>query len=857
MSENFDQVDLTNCDREPIHQLGKIQDFGALVSVNSDWFVAQRSANVAQILGEDVKLEQGMRLKDVFSAEAIERLSNTISPLDDAVVVERIFGIDLMGNGKQFDCALHRSGSLIIIEFEPHPDGDRHAEVSQLRPMMAELEPHKDVNYLCDNAARQLKKILGFDRVMVYRFHADDSGEVIAEAREPELEGFLRLRYPKTDIPAQARQLYLLNPFRIIADVDAEPVPIEPATSFDGEPLDLSFSSLRAVSPIHIEYLKNMGVGASLSISIIVGGKLWGLFACHHYSAKILSYPHRSLAELYSQFFSLVLERLLGQATARLREKGRTIHHRLMAQLASGAPLVESLATIDMVIGQVIAHDGMSAYIDGTYKARGKAPAKDEFRALTPILNSATTSQIIATDELVARIPAAQEFADKAVGALIIPVSRRPRDYLVFWRKELKQQVMWAGNPEKPVEFGPNGARLTPRKSFEAWQEDVSGKSARWTREEVEIAESLRVTLLEVILRMTDDAVQNKVRAQQQQELLISELNHRVRNILNLIRSLVSQSRHEALSVADFSEIIGGRIGALAKAHDNITRGNWSHASVHELIRSEAEAYLAGKIQRVTIEGRDRLVAPEAYTVLALVIHEMMTNSAKYGSLCDSNGTLTVTIGEELDGDMTIKWVERGGPPVTKPERRGFGSTITEKSIPFELQGEAKIDFKLEGVEGYFVIPQKHLAELEEQESIEMERQRIESAQSKVSGRNAHLPKHILVIEDSMIIALETEECLKELGIESIDIAGSVGAAMEALDTRTPDLAILDYNLGSESSEPVAKELRKRGIPFVLATGYDQLSDRLDEIGAFSLLKKPYSKAELDEALTLYVSGDY
>ena len=856
-ADRFDEVDLTNCDREPIHQLGKIQNFGALIAVNADWFISQRSTNVAEILGEHVNVEQGEPLKTVFSEKAMERLREAAKAPDDVVVVDRVFGVDLLGNGKLFDCAVHRSDALTIIEFEPHPVGEATPPIGVLRPMMAELEAHKDVNYLCANAARQLKELLQIDRVMVYRFHEDESGEVIAEAREPDLEAFLHLRYPKTDIPAQARRLYVLNPFRIIADVNAEPVPIEPELSFDGEPLDLSHSSLRSVSPIHIEYLKNMGVGASLSISIIVDGKLWGLFACHHYSAKHLSYSLRSIAELYSQFFSLVLERLLSQATSRLRDKGRAIHHRLMAQLAGGAPLVESLSTIDLIIGQVIAHDGMSAYVDGVYKTRGIAPSKDEFRSLLSVLNSAATSKIIATDELSARIPAAPAFDDRVAGALIIPVSRRPRDYIVFWRKELKQTVIWAGNPEKPVEYGPNGARLTPRKSFEAWQQDVSGRSAVWTTDEVEIAESLRVTLLEVILRMTDEAVQERARAQQQQELLISELNHRVRNILNLIRSLISQSRHEATDISAFTDLIGGRIGALAKAHDNITRENWSHASVRELIDSEAEAYLGGKLDRMTIEGRDRFVAPEAYTVLSLVIHEMMTNSAKYGSLCDSHGTLHIELSEKEDGDLRIDWTERGGPPVQPPQRRGFGSTIIEKSIPFDLQGEAKISYRLEGVEACFIIPSRYLAELEDQEEVEAERERMAEAKKVTMDRKQKLPDHVLVIEDSMIIALDTEDCLEQLGIKSIDIAGSVNSALEAIKKRRPDFAVLDYNLGTESSDPVATELRKLNIPFVLATGYGEMAERLEDIGALSLLKKPYGKAELSGALALFASeGD-
>ena len=159
-------------------------------------------------------------------------------------------------------------------------------------------------------AARQLKALLGFDRVMVYRFHSDDTGEVFAEAREMRLESFFGLHYPASDIPPQARKLYLTNILRIISDVADPTVAIAPAVSPAGIPLDLSLGTLRSVSPIHIEYLRNMGVTASMSISIVVRGKLWGLFACHHYSgARVLPYALRAVAELYAQLFGSSLAR--------------------------------------------------------------------------------------------------------------------------------------------------------------------------------------------------------------------------------------------------------------------------------------------------------------------------------------------------------------------------------------------------------------------------------------------------------------------------------------------------------------------------------------------------------------------
>jgi light-regulated signal transduction histidine kinase (bacteriophytochrome)/CheY-like chemotaxis protein len=832
-------VNLSNCDREPIHQLGRIQNFGALLALNSDWFVAHRSTNLETILGAGRTIEIGDRLSRLFAPDAMDQLRSAAAALTFPDQVERIFGLALFDGDCLFDCALHSSGGNTIIEIEPHAAGVLNRQLAVLRPIMARLEKHTEVEPLVAEAARQLRAALEIDRVMVYRFRDDLSGEVIAEAARDDLEKFHGLRYPRSDIPDQARALYVRNRFRIIADVEAEPVPIEPGLSLEGEPLDLSMSSLRAVSPIHIEYLKNMGVGASLSISIIIGGKLWGLFACHHYGPKLLPYSQRTAAELFSEFFSLTLDRTLARQTAERREHGRAMHTQLMRDVAAGTPLSASLPMIEPVIQQAIPHDGASIFVDDLYDSRGSAPNEEEFRAIVSSLNGAATSRILASEAIADRLPRAARFADRAVGALIIPVSRTPRDYLVLWRKPLVQTVTWAGNPEKPVEMGPNGARLTPRKSFEAWQETVEGRAEKWSDAEIEIAESLRVTLLEIILRLTDEAVTERARAQQQQELLIAELNHRVRNILNLIRGLINQSKNDARNIESFVEIVGGRVRSLASAHDNITKGNWSHAPFSELIETEAHAYLSDQRDRLALIGPEAMIAPEAYTVLALVIHEMITNSAKYGSLSDSSGMLEVTVTRQDNGDLCLDWRERGGPPVKPPQRRGFGSTIIDRSIPHELKGEAEINYRLSGVEARFCIPSQYV------EWRAAEGNEIEPTATKKETGLADVPNTVLLVEDSMIIALDAEDCPKELGVENVRVESSVAAALDALARTEPELAILDYNLGKENSEPVALKLKELGVPFWLATGYGEMQDRLEELGAAGLLTKPYGRDEL------------
>ncbi|MBT8427658.1 MAG: response regulator, partial [Erythrobacter sp.] len=232
--------------------------------------------------------------------------------------------------------------------------------------------------------------------------------------------------------------------------------------------------------------------------------------------------------------------------------------------------------------------------------------------------------------------------------------------------------------------------------------------------------------------------------------------------------------------------------------------------------------------------------------VLALVIHEMVTNSAKYGSLSDSSGALDIRISEGPSGDLEIAWAESGGPPVKPPQRRGFGSTIIERSVPHELGGQATIDYNLSGVTARFSIPREFVTWIKggaPDGASEM------VLPTKPATSNGEIPQSVLLVEDSMIIALDTEDCLKELGVDTIRVESTVAGALKALEGLTPELAILDYNLGNESSEKVAEELSRREIPYWLATGYGEMGDRIEEMGAQGLLTKPYGKEELKSIL--------
>jgi light-regulated signal transduction histidine kinase (bacteriophytochrome) len=835
---------LTACDREEIHHIAAVQSFGGLIAADAGGRTAHVSANLAALLGLAENPATGTPLAEIIAAPALAAIMQALADLRGIDSPERRFGLDLAGTGALFDCAVHMSCGLAVIEFEPHARNDFADHVSMIVPVIAQLEQASTLAALCDTAARLVRQMTGYDRVMVYRFHPDESGEVIAEDRDEALEPFKGLRYPAADIPKQARELFRRNRFRIIADMQAEAVPIIPALGPEDEAIDLSMSMLRAHSRMHLAYMRNMGVGASLAIAIVRHDRLWGMISCHHRSARLPAYSLRTVAELLSQTFSLMLDRILVAQAEGLRERARHLNDRLLLRLAGGVTLADSLPMIEELLRGTIQHDGISLFADNEYRASGEAPQEAEFRSLAPLLASTLGGATHASTRLADQMPEAAVFAARAAGALVLPLSRGTRDSLVLWRRPLERVVTWAGNPAKTA-AGP-GELLQPRASFAAWKETVRGHSAEWSPEECEIAARLRRTLIEVILRMSADLTRERARATEQQDLLIAELNHRVRNILGLIRALVSQSQAEALSVPGFAAIIGGRIAALATAHDNITARNWGPASLTRLIEAELAPYSGQTRARFRLSGEDVLVLPEAYTILALVVHELATNSAKYGSLSARAGRVEVHIARTAFGDLALRWRESGGPPVTAPTRHGFGSTIITRSIPHDLQGEADVRYRLAGVEADFLIPARFLAA---PDTAGRQLTPPPPDPMRADRLPPDAPARVLVVEDSIIIALDTEENLKRLGVAEVQLESSVAGALAAIGDDPPDFAIIDFNLGGESSEPIADALRAAGVRFVLATGYAESAGQFERLGAEAVLRKPYGMTEIERLL--------
>ena len=851
MADTNFEVDLTNCDREPIHALGTVQPFGFLICLSADWLVQRASANVVdtfQVTAEDML---GTSVNDYICPDTVHTLRNRLTLLRDSDSVERVFGYPLQQGGAPYDFALHIVGSSVILEGEPSTQSASTDAGSMIRSMMARLDASEDLTGFFREGARQVRALTGFDRVMVYQFDRDGSGIVVAEAARTGIGSFLGLRYPASDIPKQARALYLRAPFRIIADVDATPVAIVPAIDERGAPLDLSLSVLRAVSPIHIEYLKNMGVHASMSISIIVDGQLWGLFACHHYAGpRLPAFERRSVAELFGQMFALKLESRERAARAAYEASARATSDRLLASVASDAALIENPEWLGAMMRQVVSCDGVAIWIDGELALNGLTPPSGAIPALIRRLNAMMAGAVFATDHITDILPQAAEYADVAAGVLAIPISRTPRDYVLLFRQEVVRTVNWAGDPHKPAQLGPNGPRLTPRQSFELWAQEVRSRSTPFTEAELRVAEMLRVSLIEVVLRLSDEAREERQRSSERQELLIAELNHRVRNILSLIRGLIRQSRDGEIDLAAYIGLLEGRIESLARAHDQITRDNWAAAPLAPLIETEAAAYLGTDgAGRVSVEGAAVALQPQAYSTVALVVHELMTNSCKYGALSD-NGRVMVSWDVDDAGNLLLQWRERGGPAVRAPERKGFGTTIITRSVPYDLGGQAEIRYQVAGLEADFMLPARHIAAGEDA------RKAHAIAAPPPPAPTGHeryetsiLSGPVLLVEDSLIIAMDAEDVLARLGATHVVTVATTAHALEEIAREEFQVALLDFNLGTETSLPVAERLLEKGAPFAFATGYGDQLRLPDEMAEVAVLQKPYTAHNMARTL--------
>ena len=482
---------LAACASEPIQHSGAIQPHGCLLSCGIDDLVIRHvSTNTADLFDMPPEELIGLPLIEVFDSsllDALTRVSLGATGLPPSFVGSANVGL----RAKHCDVSAHVNQGLMHIELEPGLHRGLGA-TDLAQPMYMLLNHEADGGDIHALAAAQVRRLIGFERVMVYRFFEDGSGEVISESLSEEVPSYLGLRYPASDIPPQARALYLRNRVRLIADTDYQPAPIIPPTLADGSELDLSFHGLRSVSPVHLEYMRNMGMAASMSISIIVDGQLWGLIACHHRKPMRVSPSQRAAADLFGILYSQRLEARLHAGIAAHRADATAARGALLRSMSGGGDLMQVLLDHLPALHRLIPCDAVACRLpDG--RTHVDAPQREAalVDAEAWLTRQPDAGPIMATDTRAEwRSPGAD---DATSGVMAIRASDGL--LLLLLRDEWVQQVRWAGEPVKHLVSTDDGVRVAPRRSFAQWKETMRGRSQPWSEQSLADAEALQLLL--------------------------------------------------------------------------------------------------------------------------------------------------------------------------------------------------------------------------------------------------------------------------------------------------------------------------------------------------------------------------
>jgi chemotaxis family two-component system sensor kinase Cph1 len=613
----FGKADLLNCEREQIHLAGSIQPHGALLLIREDDnVVIQASGNTSGFLGLDGPVI-GKSLEEI-PGDLAERLRPHLSdPLHEIVRGIRCH----IGRGRHsFDCLLHRPlGGGFIVELEragPPVELSRHLEHA-LQAIMAATTSRA----LCDETARIFKALTGYDRVMVYRFDDEGHGEVLSEAKEPTLEPFLGNRYPATDIPQIARRLYERNRVRLLQDVEYTPAPLTPLLSpITGDHLDMSLCFLRSSSPIHVQYLKNMGVRGTLVVSLLVNRKLWGLVSCHHYTPRFIHFEQRAVCELLAEAVATRMAALESFVQAQAEFSVRRLEQQMIRVISKEGDWRNGLFDRAGALLEPLGATGAALLFEGEIRTVGEVPSTASLREIGLWLdgqrldgqrfNGQTPdgqrpdgqrpdgqrpdgqrpdgephSGLIATAAFGRDAPEFAALMPIASGLLAVPISSVPGEYLVWLRPERVQTVTWGGNPFEPPPAGDDPATLSPRRSFAQWHQLVEATSEAWSPADLATARLIGETVTDVVIQfrsvrslIVEDQL-DQVRRQLQQAgspVIITDPDGIILQINSAFDALLPPRTKRPSSIADLLPLLSGPDDALLALRDLVrTQRGW------------------------------------------------------------------------------------------------------------------------------------------------------------------------------------------------------------------------------------------------------------------------------------------
>ena len=530
-------VDLSSCEREPIHIPGAIQPHGILFVLDPDTLeVQQVSRNLSEGTGRPAEEALGQSLADLLRPADRKWLRENLRQIDG----QTSWPHALRFRAGQSDLLpiAHRAGRHLILELEPL---ERSVQLPMtetlldLQRTIGRLHENRSLGELFEAVTQEVRRLTGFDRVKLYRFDEDWHGEVVAEDRTPDMASYLGLHFPASDIPPQARRLYEVNPLRLVADVSSRPAPLLPELNpASGKPIDLSQAVLRAVSPIHIEYLANMGVGASMSISVLEGGRLWGLIACHHRTPRRVPFDLRNACLVLARVLSmLLLNRRDEEDRERIVKRAR-LQSELLEMMYRADAVVSGLSRASRALLELVEADAAAIVEAGRATRIGPAPPEEDVLRLASYAREKRQSKdVFHTASLREEgFPEAERLRGQASGVLALSLSELEQHMLLWFRAETLQQVHWGGDPGRAALGGPGEVRLHPRKSFEKWEQIQHGRSRPWGAADQGAARELRRNLVDVVfvknqkLRRLYEALEQTNRALEQRTRELQDFSH-------------------------------------------------------------------------------------------------------------------------------------------------------------------------------------------------------------------------------------------------------------------------------------------------------------------------------------------